>query len=608
MCGIVGAVGDISDLGDWVPNALQLLKLRGPDHSGSYISDRCLLGATRLAMSDPEPRSNQPFQGVDSLLLFNGEIYNYGEIAKVWSSNILLKTESDTEVLSILISAQGIESIAHLNGMFAFAYLDLQRQKIFLSRDRLGKKPLYYRILGDQKVFCFASTQTPLRNLNQNTINVEALIIYLHLGFLLDPVTMFNQIKSLEPSNNLEVDFRSKRLGFEKKVNPTFVNNSSLRLRELITECVLTRTSGHKEIALSLSGGVDSTILALVLSEQRIQTTAFTVRWSDSDKTRYNVDFEIAQRTAKELCIDFRQVECFSADLVPEYLDKYLRILEEPNSNSTGLSMVKLYEEISKDKFRLCLTGDGADEIFGGYSRYKKIAGFGQLSKALSKVHLARFLGEVLDGKLAKTAVMSWASWAAWHEVFSEKELTDDLKFDLKTVQETFKKLESVFSKATLVASRNPLTRMMHLDQSFWLAMESNRRLDRVSMAHSIEARSPFQDELLFNRWKEKSTLSRIRDLDKSELFNAFPELVKFGLPKKKTGFISPIGHWLRQNQSWAHSNLNWLAETGITRRIELTRIHEITNSGNFRSLQQLWALIVLSRWMQINEVDIRTQ
>lgn len=193
-------------------------------------------------------------------------------------------------------------------------------------------------------------------------------------------------------------------------------SNSAKSLRTQIIEAVEVRLDSPYDSALSLSGGIDSTVIAIAMRELGKTATCFSVKWPNSDKPRYNFDHDRAKLIASKYGHEFVSVSSFEPKRLSEYLDKYLRIMQEPNGNPTGLSMIPLYEAMNSKGFRLALTGDGADEIFGGYARYKKI-------NFLSTLQL---LGTLLPKQIGSRKIpqdKGWPSWAYWHQTFDINDL-----------------------------------------------------------------------------------------------------------------------------------------------------------------------------------------
>jgi asparagine synthase (glutamine-hydrolysing) len=562
-------------------------------------------------MTDPNPRGNQPMTRNQHVISLNGEIYNYEELRDVFLSSESLISNSDTEVLLMLFKNVGSRCFSLLKGMCACVIFDKNNKELTLFRDKLGKKPLYVRMENQRVSYaslpgCLLEENLPL------TISSQFLYHYLRLGFGVDPITPYLGVKALPPGTirSIRIDeqqFMIHERRVDESVRPSLPieskTKSSKKIRELIFGAVYSRVKGHDNIALSLSGGVDSTILAISLREIGIDCTAFSVEWPDSDKYRYNFDAQIAEENANKLGHKFEKVSTFNASKLQVYLDRYLQIMQEPNSNSTGLSQIDLYSKISEKGFRLALTGDGADEIFAGYERY---------TKASPIAGVARFLPSSLFGgsennflrKILATSLNTFADWAYWHEMFSEREIDQRFNFKDETIREANSILHEAFDQYTKSSRGRVLDQFMSYDRGFWLTMESNRRLDRVSMEFSVEARSPFQDDDLFAFLKNLNL--RKRDYEgKKLLFSAFPELNQLRLQDKKIGFISPIGHWLRCNKEFVRARIRFLDELEVWRPISLIDLEESFSSGNLKKLQQIWTLVVLSRWIENHNKQI---
>jgi len=611
MCGIVGAFG-IPDGSSWVREEIERLRFRGPDFQDVKIltNDLCM-GVARLSMTDPHPRSNQPMIDLESgsALSFNGEIYNFNLIRRsLAEEGVEFFTESDTEVLLKFLTRRGIENLNMFNGMFAFAFFSRPSKKLFLARDRLGKKPLYYRreLLGIR----WSSSIDSLRRKNQSRdFSDLALIQYLSLGYLLDPTTTDDEILSLQPGEVLEFDLNFKNPLLHHEISPTLsLPYDGSNLRNLVGESVNDRIVGHEKVAVSLSGGVDSSVIAIELSDQVASATAFTARWSDSDKNRYNIDADLAESIASKLGLNFQEVEMIKAKELPAELEKFLMALEEPNNNPSGVSMMRLYESIALSGHRLALTGDGSDEIFAGYARYSASSKIRNLlhlkgdkvgSRAFADVNRPRALAH--KAIASQRSINSPLSWLQWHWVFTPPESLRVLS--IQSNQQSFIRQVNK-SVDTLVKFDKPISNpqaLMERDHKIWLAMESNRKLDRISMCYSIEARSPFQDDRVID-WAQNFMLdNKYRTLSKVPLWGAYPELLKLGARRDKAGFTSPVGHWLRSNPELVSKSISYLKSDRRFCSTGLNFYLDVPSRGQYRELMQLWTLVVLSTWMQLD-------
>jgi asparagine synthase (glutamine-hydrolysing) len=609
MCGIVGSF-NTPDLGSWATTQVEKLKRRGPDSQIIKEFDKNLfMGVTRLAMTDPHPRSNQPMLDSRSgnAISFNGEIYNYREIRELLKKyGVSFDTESDTEVLLKYIGIFGFSSINLLNGMYAFSFYDKKLQKLFLTRDYLGKKPLYFLVEGNS-IKWSSSLESFQNESNKENLTNSSLIEFLSLGYLLDPETCSPKVLAVRPGETIQFDLKLNTFSALSISNFTSdLTSSDEGIRILINNSVKNRTSEHSKLALSLSGGVDSTVMAVELAKlNNSDVMAFSARWPDSDKERYNYDANQAVKTANILGLDMTIVDMPTSSEIKSQLQLYLSAMQEPNNNPTGLSMMRLFETISQMGFRLLLTGDGSDEIFGGYRRHLLSQKYPNLLKATLSTHKNFHFTDYrrnsnLIPKLLSTQISpkSPLFWLHWHWIFSPPELMRILNFNYNSdiiLEILTKSINLISPQDTSVLSAESI---MDRDQKIWLAMESNRRLDRTSMYYSIEARSPFQDKNVIEWAYTYMRRTRFSNLDKKILWKAYPELIKLGIEKNKLGFTSPVGHWLRTNPTLIRQSLEFLSLDSRFNAKELMYYLGAPQRGNYRELMQLWSLVVLANWM----------
>ena len=615
MCGIVGCL-KLANGVDWVTEQTNLIHYRGPDSQiVKSITPDLVMGVARLAMTDPHPRSNQPMidEETGNALSFNGEIYNFLELRnKLQTQGVSFETESDTEVLLKYLGHVGLSNLSELNGMFAFAFYSKRENKLYFSRDKLGKKPLY--VSQDGLVVRWTSTVDSLKPTREkNSISDESLFQYLSLGYLLDPATTQANHFAVSPGEIVCIDLSNSKLD-SWRVNYRSIGQfedfaENMDLRYLIGESVEDRISGHENVAISLSGGVDSSIIAIEVAARAGKSHAFTARWSDSDKDRYNLDADVAKSVCSKLNIDLEQVEMIKpADLSAE-LRSFLIAIQEPNNNPSGVSMLRLYSRISETGHRLALTGDGSDEIFGGYARHTAVSKVKNVFNLQNKELIASSFADVRDGKtsLFRRALATQISpdspfsWLQWHWIFTPKESAHI--FDDKFIESrVFNSLsQSVVNLAKSTRMNQPQS-LMKRDHEIWLAMESNRKLDRISMNYSIEARSPFQDDRVIDWANSYMVQNRYRKLSKEILWKTYPELNELGVRRDKAGFTSPVGHWLRGNPNLVKESLDYLSRDTRFNKHGLDYYREAPQRGQYRELMQLWTLVVLSTWLQIED------
>ena len=601
MCGIVGAIGNGSQ--EFIELSLESLHHRGPDSKGTFHSGKGLsMGATRLAMTDPDPRSNQPMTDLinKNVIVFNGEIYNFRSLRKNLSAKgIFFTTESDTEVIMKAISEFGIDYIKFFEGMFAFGFYNHSENSIVLARDYLGKKPLFYAIGKD--FFIFSSKISLVKKfLKFVSIDNLSLSNYLKYGYTINPQTMFKEINSVKPGEIIKINLNTVEISFKTQFTPfAIMEPSELGIVETFEEALSQRTSGHKSFAISMSGGVDSTIIAIMAAKQGLNCKAYSMRWKDSDKSRYNEDAKAAKLICEKLGLEFESVNMPDLNNLPNELDKFINAMEEPNANPSGLSMMALYNQIQSDGHRLVLTGDGSDEIFGGYSRYEKINKFNWIPKfSLTKSASLHLNMELRNKHLRRLALVLSSGqnieyWSYWQQlatdaflrrIYSRYEVPD---FDIE--KDDFFKF--------LINNKSTVALTMGRDLRIWLAMESNSKLDRVSMAHSIEARSPFQSEKIIGKGFKEMSNSDFRLINKQLLKRSFPELTNLPINKEKMGFISPLGHWLRNNKDLVFDSVHYLQNNLDFNSVELEKLSKTPELGVYEDFRFLWTLIVLAKW-----------
>jgi len=609
MCGIIGAIGvDVNPLD--IESSVALLYHRGPDHQGfKSISNICHMGVARLAMTDPQPRSNQPLSIMNEryTISFNGEIYNFKEIRKnLIESGLTFSTESDTEVLANLIATKGASGLEELEGMFAFASYDAQTNSLLIARDKLGKKPLYYSKLNES--FYWSSSLDILAKLTDAKYGINSSNLdYLSLGYQLDPNTGYEDIFALLPGHYMEIKDGRKVVGPKKfkTQNTKFRFNDSIR--SALWNAIEVRAEGHNKIAISLSGGVDSTLIALGLKNLGFKCTAFSAFWSNSDKDRYNSDKDHAEEIAKILDHEFIAVDISNNFSLKNTLRTFLIAMEEPNNNPSGLSTLELYKTIADQKFKLLLTGDGSDEIFGGYSRHGNVAKLPQIFSLEGKSHhrylfsrdnrLHQMISNVVASQLDPQDPLRWLHW---HWAFTPSELGRLLRGTVGS-EEISKELSRVVNCLSPREPRTGATKsLMQRDHQIWLSMESNRKLDRISMAFSIEARSPFQDENVIEIANRIMSQTNFSTLDKGLLKEHFPELESLPIKKEKVGFTSPIGHWMRQEPEFIRDSIAYLQGQVDWNSSALESFSNAQFRGDYRTNMQLWTLVVFSNWLMI--------
>lgn len=599
---------------NWVRRETDHLEKRGPDHRATLeVNSHLTMGAARLAMTDPLPRSNQPFvrDDLNAIISFNGEIYNYKSLRnELVKDGYDFHTDSDTEVLLVAIHSYGEQVTKKINGMYAFAYYSKDTNQLILGRDFLGKKPLYWMKF-QNNIYWSSSLQSLSRLKKARKLSSQGLIEYLSFGYTIDPSSIETEINAISPGTLMRVSLDGNAAEYQLLDSKPYAPESSnplLTIREEITNAVTARIAGHKSAAISMSGGLDSSIVAQISAQSDVNMTTYSAIWPDSDKSRYNKDAEIAKVISSRIGIPCTLVEMITTDKLTLALDDFVLAMEEPNANPTGISMMSLYKAIGDDGHRLVLTGDGSDEIFGGYPRYESQS---RIPKILSL--RGNTVGKLLSSERSSTnnkwiaALLSQTDdrnsnrWTHWHWNFTPGELSRLVKSNQGQAH-IVNQVESSISSSLNAGGKNRIERMMEMDRNIWLTMESNRKLDRISMHNSIEARSPFQDDRVIAAGLNEMAKHKFKKIEKKILWEAFPEMQSLGVRPVKTGFISPVGHWLRGNQKLASDSVDHLHLMGPFNIEHMKKLLSAPTDGNYRKIMQLWSLIVLSRWILSNE------
>jgi asparagine synthase (glutamine-hydrolysing) len=559
-------------------------------------------------MTDPHPRSNQPMQDIESknCIVYNGEIYNFKILRnKLEQNGYKFKTQSDTEVILKSLQIIGLDSIKSFEGMFAFAFYNHSKKSIVLARDYLGKKPLYYSLGRDFLIF--SSQINVIKNyLNILNLDYESISTFLRLGYLISPQTMYVEIKSINPGEFMEINLNNLKITTQEFFTPSSIKNHIyLKTRSALKSAILERVEGHDRVALSMSGGIDSTLIALETKNLNLNCTAYTMKWSESDKPYYNKDVESAELITNKLGINFKAVEMPKINRLDDQIDNYLKAMGEPNSNPNGISMMALYSKIAEDGFRLTLTGDGADEIFGGYKRYTTIQSLEKFPTFQSK-----FINEFFRFIISRNSSLNKAGlvfsptstleyWLRWHELSNSKYLKRLFK------SYYFNDFELITDSLSdfLQAEGGKVGPVMFRDLKTWLISESNTKLDRISMHYSIEARSPFQSEKLIGTGYNEMSKSKFA-LNKKILIDNYPEINTLPILTNKTGFLSPLGYWLRSNKNLILGNLEFLSQYLPFDKKELQEISKSPERGDYKKFRVLWNLIILSSWYRLEKVN----
>ena len=587
---------------------VNVLGHRGPDGQGSYIKPNVAFGHARLSIIDIEGGA-QPMLSEDEsvVLTFNGEIYNYKELrADLASRGHRFVSESDTEVIIHLYQEYGEEFVGHLNGMFAIGLWDERRQQLLLVRDRMGEKPLYYSHVDGQIVFASelkAIRHAPRLNLR---IDMRALDNYLAYGYVPSPDSIYDEIKKLPHAHYLTWKDGSIRINryWEPSGNFKFdsFEDALEQFRQLLDDSIRIRLRSDVPVGAFLSGGIDSSLIvarAKELYSGSLQT--FTIGF---DEKEFDESAE-ANFTAQHFGTQHinRQIESMDISILAELVHQY----DEPFADPSAVPTYYVTREASA-RLKVCLSGDGADELFGGYSQYE-LEPFekillrlpGPIRRALLRMP-AMMVPEYVRGKgwlnrmMADGAVryqqkIGVFSSAERRKMFRES-YGDSVDFDAALLEPYFLNTESEIENRQAA------------DRSTYLTDDILVKVDRSSMAHSLEVRTPYLDHRLVEFAIALPTRYKIAGGEQKRILRfALKSLVPAHvLKRRKRGFGLPLCEWFRGEHKGFVAERLLQKENKIFDFLEpepVTQLVANHNRGHRDFSDRIWALIWLQEWFE---------
>lgn len=598
MCGIYITNLDLKK--DSILNKINKIKFRGPDNTGYTKIGKISVAHLRLSIIDLDKRSNQPFYYDGLYLTYNGEVYNYKEIrSELISLGYKFKTKSDTEVILISYHKWGRKMLDKMNGMFSFSIYDSNKNIIFSARDRLGVKPFYYKFNNGK--FEISSQISPLEN-KSLTINNIAISAYLKTGYIPSPLSIFNEINKLSPGCYMIIDLKSNKLSIKKYWDLTKINQVKIsydealnELEKLITDSVKIRLNSDVPMGTFLSGGIDSALITSIaskISNKKINT--FTIGF---EETLYD-ESKLAKKYSKILNTNHKKFLCKSSDLV-DIIPDLNKFYDEPFADSSAIPSMFLNKK-AKNDVTVVLSGDGGDESFFGYNHFfiSKwvfiIFKFPyRIRKVLSNVIPFKTLSFFFkkDKRVLKEIFILKDIRSYIKRIFISKPmyLNDNISW--------FNNYQSIFN-----FSNNIFQNIADLNIKLWLENDSNVKVDRSSMAYSVEVRSPFLDYRIIEFARSLPMNYRYSSIKRKKLLKDIlkkyiPEQI-FDVPKK--GFSVPIKEWSRNQlkneikKKLNKKNLKKISGINIKKFQELMEEHF---DGSLDFSLSIWRVYVLIRW-----------
>ena len=615
MCGIAGYVSDTALAPEVLAAMTRSLAHRGPDADGFFAAGRAHLGHRRLSVIDIAG-SPQPMGSPDGrvTVVFNGELYNFRELRdELARGGWNFRTNGDTEVLLAGWAAWGEGLVARLRGMFAFALWDRERDTLFAARDHLGVKPFHYAWDGATFVFGSELKAVLAHPAVAADLDLAALRLYLECQFIPAPHSVFRAVRKLPPGHTLTLTGRTLRLA--RYWTPSYAGKLELSEAQAadavdaeLRAAVAGMLVADVPLGAFVNGGIDSGLIAALMTDL-----------TGAPVDTFNIGFEgdvavsehrEAARVAEHIGSRHHAL-MLSPDHVLDAFDRWIDVFDEPFADQAALPTMLLAGFARRD-VTVVLTGEGADEVFGGYSNYRK---------RMREERYTRWLAHPASPLPALVRALP----VALRRDRLLRSLTEPLPRRYRTIPNVFDILlhPALLSPAFLAATRGApdvgvlaaaafeegasahyLDRLLHVDLSLWLPDDLLTKVDRATMTHSLEARVPYLDhrfvefcarlapELKVQGTTHKHVLKRV-----AERYLP-PEIVHRG----KQGFVMPLSEWLAGRLSGEldeHLGTGGLARRGLFRDGALARLLHEHRRGRRNHAGRLWALLILERWFR---------
>ena len=619
ICGIYGAPGLPEDAWALTRAMCDVIVHRGPDDDGYYADGPVSLGMRRLSIIDLTT-GRQPIHNEDKTIwvVYNGEIFNFPALKPaLLARGHRFYTNADTEVIVHLYEEYGEDFVSHLNGMFAIALWDTKAKKLVLARDRLGIKPLHYA-WQDGRFYFGSEIKSLLRAGVSREIDLESLSRFFTFEYVPAPDSIFTAIKKIPPGHLLTVkdgqtvlrrywDVYYAESKIKAKPEAEYAEEISSRLRE----SVRLRLLSDVPLGVFLSGGIDSSTVTALMSETaggRIKTFSIGFKEKTFDELEYaRIVAERFGTEHTEFVVDAAQ----AAALVPTLME----YLDEPLADASVIPTYVI-SKLARQHVTVALAGDGGDELFGGYDTYKafkvarmyrKIPGLlrrGLIGPAVRKMPASekRLSFEFKAKKFVSGAehpyeIANTLWWGAYSPALKERLLSADLRSRLRGDLFAPIAAQSAFTRAT-----DPLDRLAYLDLKLYLQDDLLVKVDRMSMANSLEIRTPFLDYTFVEYAATIPSRLKLKGFDSKYILKKAmtSRLPKEILTKKKIGFDIPLGPWLRKELR--EFTLDTLSPDRLKRHgyfdpAFVQKVMDEHMAGTHNHRQLLWPLIIFQFW-----------
>ena len=546
MCGIYGSTKLFDQ--SIIQDKLRISQFRGPDYSDHrIINKKVIMGHNRLSILDLEERSNQPFVYNNIVIVFNGEIYNFSHLKdQLIKLNYKFTTFSDTEVVCAMFQEYGEKCVNYFIGMFSFVLYDTKKNILFGARDRLGQKPFFYR--QENNEFEFSSSLKQIEVSNNLKLNNDACIDYFHFGYFIDPATPYENVHKLEPgnffyynleTNNLKIKSYWSVNSFSKiQDNIPYIDHKN-NLNELLTNAVDLRLNADVPVGLFLSGGIDSSLISSIAKSIKSDINTYSIKFNEKKFDESDASRKIANYLGTNH-------HTFSCDLNSgkKLIEKMFDFYDEPFADISSIPSMLLSSEV-KSHVSVALTGDGADEFFLGYDRYKWMNqvkylyklpyGFRKSLSSLLNISSNYKINMISKGISYKsTDVLYLRLMSTFKDSYINENISTKISDEFKS---NFK-------------HKNILEACSLTDINYYLNSDINTKVDRAAMAYSLEARSPFMDHRVVEYSRTIPTHMKYNNKIQKYILK---DLLSNYIPKNlydrpKMGFGVPLESWLKKD------------------------------------------------------------
>ena len=603
MCGFAGFTGHLDNGEEVLTNMMNRIIHRGPDSAGQHIDGKAYMGFRRLSIIDLD-NGSQPMYNEDKkiVITFNGEIYNHQELrAELIEKGHIFANNSDTEVLIHAYEEYGEDMLNKLRGMFAFVIWDSEKETLFGARDFFGIKPFYYAVVDGNLVYGSEIKSILEYPGYKKELNETALENYLTFQYSVLDETFFKGIYKLMPSHCLT--FHKGELKVKRYWEPTFEADNNVSLDTLIQEiddAMHDSVEHHKisdvEVGSFLSSGVDSSYVAAIFNGDKTFTVGF-------DYEKYN-EIDYAKSLSEKIKID-NYSKLVSSQEYWAAIPKIQYHMDEPLADPAAIALYFVSQTAAKH-VKVALSGEGADEFFGGYNIYREphdLAGFQKLPlglrKALAKCASAlpfKFKGKNFLIRASKPVEERFIGNAF---MFNEKERNKVLKHPTGKYNHT--ELTKPFYDK--VKDKDDVTKMQYIDINFWLIGDILLKADKMSMAHSLEVRVPFLDRKVFDVARTIPTKYKVNKQNtkyamRMAAHKYLPDMVA---EKKKLGFPVPIRIWLKDEKYYniIKKAFNSEAANKYCNTSELMKYLDDHKAGKADNSRKIWTVYMFLVWYE---------